>query len=97
MDNGSPNHGGATDEETRGHLLDRSEADADLAESGVDDTVVKGDEDEQGEGVEVGENVVGDTVTLHDGGLGDEVVVDLVVAEPEERNPAEDDASLEEG
>lgn len=34
---------------------------------------------------------------FYDGGLGDEVVVDLVVVELEERNLVEDDVSLEEG
>jgi hypothetical protein len=31
-------------------------------------------------------------VTLHNGSLGDKVVVDLVVTEPEEGNPAENNA-----
>lgn len=95
LDDGGPYHGRATDEETGGNLLDGREADAGLAEGGIDEEVVNRDEDEQGEGVKVGKNVVGDTVALHDGGLGDEVVVDLVVAEPKDGVVTEDSASGE--
>lgn len=46
LDNGSLNYGGVIDEEIRGYFFDRSEVDVDFVESGVDDMVVKGDEDE---------------------------------------------------
>jgi hypothetical protein len=48
----------------------------------VDGEIAERDEDDYGEGVEVGEDVVGRTVYCQCGGLGDEVVVDLVVGEP---------------
>lgn len=77
LDDGGPYHGGAADEEAGGDFADGCEADAGFAEGRVDEEVVEGDEYEEGEGVEVGEDVVGDAVALHDGCLGDEVVVDF--------------------
>lgn len=41
----------------------------------IDEKVHEGDEEEQGEGVQVGDDIVGDTVSLHDGRLTDQVVV----------------------
>jgi len=49
---------------------------------GVQDKVADWDEDDQSEGVEVVEDVVGDAVESHDGCLAGEVVVELVVADP---------------
>lgn len=82
LDDGSPDHGGATDKETSRDLLDGSELDTGLAESRVDKEVVERNKDEERKGVQVGENVVGETMTLHEGGLRDEVVVDYVVLVP---------------
>lgn len=80
LDDGGPDHGGGADEEAGRDLTDGGEAEACLADGGVDDEVVEGNEDEEGKRVEVGEDVVGDAVALEDGSLGDEVVVDCVVS-----------------
>lgn len=44
--------------------------------------IAEGDEDDEGEGVEVVDDVVGNAVSDHGGGLGGQVVDDLVIREP---------------
>lgn len=75
-------HAGACDCETSSDTLQRCEVETHAAEAGVDEPVENGDEDDQGEGVEVVDNVVGDTVESHGRGLGCEVVQHLVVGQP---------------
>lgn len=95
LDDGGPDHGRRAGVEAPGDLLDRGEADAALAEEGVDEAIADGDEDDEGEGVQVGEDVVGEAVEFHDGGLGGQVVVELVVRDPVEGVPQEDAAGVE--
>ena len=85
----SPDHGHGAEEETDGDLLDRSESDAGLAESRVEEEVANGNEDDEREGIEVLEDIVGQAVELHRSSLRDQVVVELVVCEPVEREPEE--------
>lgn len=82
LDDGGADHGEGGEHEAKGHALDGSEADVGFAEGRVQEVVHDGDEDDEGDGVEVGDDVVGDAVALHGGGLRGEVVVHLVVGEP---------------
>lgn len=95
LDDGGPDHTHGGDVVAGGDTLDGGEVKTHLAEGGVDDGIHDGDHNDEGEGVEVGEDVVGDTADFHGGGLGDEVVVDLVVAEPVKWVVHEDGASSE--
>jgi hypothetical protein len=61
LEDGSPYHGEGTDEETGGDLLDGSEANVPLAEERVDEGVHNGNDDDNGNRVQVGQNVVGHT------------------------------------
>lgn len=89
LDNSCRDHSERGKHETECNALDGGEADAGLAERGVEEVVNDGDEDNQGDGVEVGDDVVGDTVTGHGGSLGGKVVVHLVVRQPVQGNPSE--------
>ena len=75
MDDTGPDHGGATGEEARCDFLNGGEVDLVFAEEGVDEEIAHGDENDESERVKVGEDVVGDTVELHHGGLRGQVVV----------------------
>ena len=66
-----------------------------LSEPGPEEEVANRDQDDEREGVEVREDVVGEPIELHDGGLRDQVVVQLVVGEPVEGEPKEDRTSVE--
>jgi hypothetical protein len=66
LDDSSAHHGEGTAHETGKDTLDGREVDAGATESRVDEDVHDGDEDDEREGVEVGENVVGKTVGVHD-------------------------------
>lgn len=46
LDDSGPDHGGAAGEETGGDLLDGGEADALPAQSGVDEEIADGNEDD---------------------------------------------------
>lgn len=94
LDDSGPDHGGAAGEETGGDPLDGGEADSLLAQGGVDEEIADGDEDDQREGIQVGENVVGNAVQRHGGGLRGQVVVDLVVGDPVEWVPEEHAAGV---
>jgi hypothetical protein len=72
---------------------DGAEVDSKSAESGVDEQVHDGDEDDQSDGVDVLQEIVGDTVQLHFRGLRDEIVEHLVVADPVDGEEDEDSAS----
>jgi len=95
LDDGGPDHSRRAGVEAPRDFLDRGEVDAASAEEGVDDAIADGDKDDEGEGIQVGEDVVGDAVELHDGGLGGQVVVELVVGDPVEGVPQKDAAGVE--
>lgn len=82
LDDSGADHGEGREQETECDTLDGRELDAGLAKCGVEEVVDNGDEDDERDGVQVGDDVVGDTVTLHGGGLGGQVVVHLVVRKP---------------
>ena len=95
LDDGSVGHGEGGEEETHGDAGDGFEFDADAAEAWVDEAVADGDEDDDGEGIDVLHDVVGDAVQFHDPGLRDEVVKHLVVDDPVDREEDEDAAGDE--
>lgn len=66
-----------------------------LSDRWVDEEVHDGDEDDQGNRVQVVDQVVRHTVELHCSRHGSEVVHHLVVCQPVERQPCEDLASIE--
>lgn len=95
LHDGGGNHGGGGEEETSGHTLDGSEVETHLAETGVDKVIKDGDHDDDGEGVQVLDNIVGGTVQDHRTSLGGQVVGHLVVGEEEDGQEEEDLAGLE--
>ena len=95
LKDGGVQHGESGDEETGVDTLDGREVDSELPETGVDEVVEDWDEDDDGDGVQVLDQVVGSSVQGHSGGDGTQVTIDLGVAQPEEGEPTEDLASLE--
>lgn len=82
LQDGSRNHGKGSHEETGADSLQRGEVEAHFAEEWVDTQVEDGNQNQNGQRVQVGDQIVGQTVKFHNGGLGGQIVVDLVVAEP---------------
>jgi len=95
LENGGVQHCKASDEEAGVDALDRGEVDSHLPESGVDDFVEDRDENDGGDGPYVLNQVVGGSVQGHSGGDGAQITIDLGIAQPEEREPAEHLASLD--
>lgn len=77
LQDAGPDHGASGDEVARCDAADGGDVEAELAQGRVDQGVEEGDHDDQGEGVQVGQDVVGDAAETHCGGLGDQVVVDF--------------------
>lgn len=77
-----PNHGSGTSDETESDLPERAEVDATTTEERVEEQIAEGDEDDEGEGVEIREDVVGDAMERHRRGLRGQVVIQLVVCKP---------------
>jgi hypothetical protein len=94
LDNCGPNHGGTSNEETSTHTLQRRESNLGLTQEWIDDDIEDGNHDDNTEGVKVVDQIVGDAVEFHGGGLGDEIAVDLVVCEPEQGIEKEDKAGF---
>jgi hypothetical protein len=82
LDDGSSDHGEGSQEESERDAFDGCKLDTSFAESWVQEVVHDGNEDDQGDGVEIRDDVVGDTVALHGPSLRGQVVVHLVVGEP---------------
>lgn len=82
LDDGGRDHGQGPEDEAKGHALDGRKVNVCLAQGGVQEVVDNRDEDDERDGVQVGDDVVGYTVQRHSGSLGDEVVVHLVVRQP---------------
>lgn len=95
LDDSGPDHGSGTGHEPKRHPLDWSKVDTHATETGVDNAIANWDEDDEGKRIEVGEDIVGQTMRGHGSGLGRQVVVQLVVGEPVDGEPAEDGAGLE--
>lgn len=82
-------------EEADRDTLERREVDADFAEGRVQKVVDKRNEDDQGQRVQIVDDVVGRAVQLHGGSLRGQVVRHLVVRQPVQRVEGEDLAGLE--
>ena len=95
LNDSCPDHGQCTKEETTGDSLDGGEVDTGLAKCWVDDRVHDWDQDDQSKGIQVGKNVVGESVQRHNGGLRYQVVVELVIGKPVQREPKEHAARCE--
>ena len=95
LKNGGIQHGESGDEETGVDTLDWGKVDPELPETGVDEVVENRNEDDDGDGVQVLDQVVGGSVQGHASSDGTQVTIDLGVAQPEEGEPTEDFASLE--
>ena len=95
LENGGPDHGATGNNVTGTDALQGSEVDFHLPQARVDELVHDGNEDDEREGVKVGQHIVGDTTQLHGSSLRDQVVVELVIAEPVKRVPHEHSAGLE--
>lgn len=95
LHDGRGNHGQGGDDETSCHTLDGGEGDAKLAETGVQKVVDEGNHDDDGDGVQVLDDIVGNSVKLHGGGLGGQVTGHLVVGEEEDGQEEEDLAGHE--
>jgi len=78
------NHGRSREKEAQGHALDWGEVEADLLEPGVKEAVEDRNQDDDGDGVEVLDNIVGNAVQLHGAGLRCQVAGHLVVGEVED-------------
>lgn len=79
LHDGGGDHGGGGKEVADGHAADGRQVDADLAEAGVDDVVEDRDHNDNGDGVEVLDDVIGGAGELHGSGLSGEVTGHLVV------------------
>lgn len=91
----SGNHGHGSHEETGRHTLDGGESNTDLAQGRVQHVVDDGDHDNDGNGVQVLQNIVGNTVSGHGGGLSGQVAGHLVVGKEEDGQEEEDLAGHE--
>lgn len=65
LDNGGVGHGQGSDPEAKSDTVDGREVDLELAHQRVDEAVQNGDEDDDGDGIEVLHKIVGNTVSLH--------------------------------
>ena len=83
-------HRSTNDHETSRNALDRAEIDTPPAQEWVDDVVKDGDEDDDRDGVQVLDQIVGSAVESHGCSHCTVVAVNLRVAEPEDRGPQED-------
>lgn len=70
-------HGDRSAHESGKDLLDRGKVDTGAAEGRVDKEIEDRDEDDQCEGVQVVEDIVGETVSVEEGSLRSQVVVDF--------------------
>jgi len=95
LEDGSPHHGEGSNEETSSDLLDGGEADVLAAEEWVDDSVHDGHNDDDGNGIQVGENIVGHATELHGRAHVGQVGVHLTVRQPEDGDPEEHGAGGE--
>jgi hypothetical protein len=82
LDNGRPNHGSGTGDETSGDPLYRSKIDAHFPEAWVYKEITYRYEDYQRKGIEIVDNVVRNAVSHHSSGLRCQVVDHLIISKP---------------
>lgn len=87
------NHSTASKEETGGDTLDGGEPDATLSERRINDPVHDWNENNEGDGVEIVDDIVWYSSELQSGGLRGKVGSSLVICYPEKRVPQEDGTS----
>lgn len=80
--NSSPNHGSRTGEETGGDSFDWGKVDPHPAKPWIDEDITDRNEDYQGDGVEIINNIIRDTIGHHSSGLGCQIIDNLVISEP---------------
>jgi hypothetical protein len=73
----SEDHCDGTAHESSEDLLDRSEVDSGASKSRVDEEIEDGNEDDQCEGVQVVEDIVGEAVGVEESSLRGQIVVDF--------------------
>ena len=95
LDDASVDHGERGDPESGYDTVDRRERNLVLAERGHEPLVNDGQENDNGDGIEVLHQVVGNTVATHLTGLSDEVVGEVAVNNPVDWVESEDLASDE--
>jgi hypothetical protein len=83
-------HGRGSDPETGNDTVDGREGDLVFAERGHEDLVDEGKEDDDGDGVKVLHQIVGDAVATHLTSLGDEVAGKVAVYDPVDGVQAKD-------
>lgn len=82
LDDSGVDHGERTDPETGYDTVDRGEGDFLLAEEGHEDLVDEGEENDDGDGIKVLHQIVGNAVASHLSSLCDEVVGEITVYDP---------------
>lgn len=83
LDDGGEDEGEGGDGEASDDAMQSWNRDVEAPpEVGEDEVFEEWDEDDERDGVDVRDEVVGDAVGVHSRGLGNKVVVHLVVAEP---------------
>jgi hypothetical protein len=82
LDNGSPNHGSGTGDETSGDLLYGSKVYAYFPKAWVYEEITYRDEDYQRKGVEIVDNIIRNAVSHHSSGLRCQVVDYLIICKP---------------
>lgn len=93
LNNSSVDHSKRSNPETSGDTVDGREVDLVLAEEREEELVHERQENDNGDGIEVLHQIVGNAVASHLTGLGDEVVREVAVDDPVDRVEAEDLAS----
>ena len=78
----SPDHGSRTGEEASGYPLDRGKVDAYLAKAWIDEQIADRNDDDQGERVEIVDDIIWDTIGHHRGSLRRQIVDNLPICEP---------------
>src|SRR5258706_8877068 len=90
LKNTSVDHRNTNDHEASRNAFDGTEVDAFPAKEGVNHVVEDGDEDDDRDGVQVQDQIIGSAVERHSSSHSTVVAVNLGVAEPEDRKPHED-------
>ena len=92
LHDGGVHHGQGGDDETQSDTGDGAEGNLQAAHQRVDDGLEQGDEHDNGDGIEVLHEIVGDAVALHLTSLSDEVAGELAVDNPVDGVESEDAA-----